>query len=278
MRNVLFVCAGNTCRSPLCEALGNKLLPSFSFSSRALSGFSGDDASEGSKNAAARHSLDLSKHKSKALTLEDIEAADEIICMTNEQRGILSALLGRFSIKKDIAVLGRGIPDPYMGDSEIYENCYNEIKAALISHFFGVSVSEMTKDDIPSIYPIETASFSTPWTKEGFSEFLENENNFGFTLKKDGEVVGYITGSCVLGEAEIYNVAVREDEKRKGFGRLLLLEFLDRTSAENTVLEVRKSNMAAITLYEKLGFKPIGERKNFYLNPREDALIYKKER
>lgn len=278
MRNILFVCSGNTCRSPLCEVLGNKLLPSFSFSSRALSGFSGDSASEGSIDAARRHSLDLSSHRSRVLSVEDIDKADEIICMTESHKAILSNILERLSIKKDVTVLGGGIPDPFMGDSEVYENCYNLIKNAIIFHFFGLEIAPISKEDISYLHLLEVNIFSIPWSEQAFSEFLENENNFGLVAKKNGKIVGYITGSSVLGEAEIYNIAVTLEERGKGIGRLLLLEFEDRLTPKEIVLEVRKSNEGAIRLYEKLGYKTISERKNFYENPREDALMMKKER
>ena len=75
------------------------------------------------------------------------------------------------------------------------------------------------------------------------------------------------------------NVAVHPDHRRKGLGEMLVLALCEALSGENTslALEVRSSNAPAISLYEKLGFVQVGLRRNYYRNPKEDALILRKE-
>ena len=96
----------------------------------------------------------------------------------------------------------------------------------------------------------------------------------------DHRVVGYIGSQSVLGEADIMNVAVSPEFRRRGIAEMLLIT-LQQKLAEQSVycmtLEVRQSNAPAITLYEKLGFGQVGCRRGYYRNPKEDALILRKE-
>jgi ribosomal-protein-alanine N-acetyltransferase len=96
---------------------------------------------------------------------------------------------------------------------------------------------------------------------------------------EDGIVLGYIGSQSVLGESDMMNVAVHPDHRRRGIGEMLV-NALSRDLKERgnvcLTLEVRDSNVPAIALYEKLGFTQVGLRKNYYRNPKEDALILRK--
>ncbi len=137
----------------------------------------------------------------------------------------------------------------------------------------------MTKDDIPYIAELERECFSSPWTEKGLEEELSNENAVFFTAKKDGRLVGYMGMHCVLDECYIANVAVSKTERRQGIGRLLLRYAETKAKERNCSfisLEVRVSNCGAIALYEGEGYEKVGERKNFYSSPTENALIMTK--
>ena len=93
------------------------------------------------------------------------------------------------------------------------------------------------------------------------------------------KVVGYIGSQTVLDESDMMNVAVHPDYRRRGIAEALVLALADELathSSRSLALEVRESNAPAIALYEKLGFVQIGLRKNYYRNPKEDALILRK--
>jgi ribosomal-protein-alanine N-acetyltransferase len=109
---------------------------------------------------------------------------------------------------------------------------------------------------------------------------LSNPLSHWLVAVEDDAVLGYIGSQTVLDESDMMNVAVSPAHRRKGIAEALVLALADalreKGSAKLT-LEVRASNAPAITLYEKLDFKPIGMRKNYYRNPKEDALILQKE-
>ena len=118
---------------------------------------------------------------------------------------------------------------------------------------------------------IEKECFSAPWSEESF----KNAENTRFYLYfEDQKVVGYVGIYSVLDEGYITNIAVLKDYRKKGIATKLLKEL---TKKENNLsfisLEVRASNIAAISLYEKFEFKQEGIRKAFYSNPKEDGLI-----
>ncbi len=121
---------------------------------------------------------------------------------------------------------------------------------------------------------IEKHCFSTPWTKEQI--IASNDSTVFFLAKNEEKCVGYGGMYTVLSEGYVTNIGVLPEHRKKGIGQRLL-EALIEYSKENKLsflsLEVRVSNLAAISLYEKNGFKKIGVRKNFYSNPKEDALI-----
>ena len=118
---------------------------------------------------------------------------------------------------------------------------------------------------------IEKECFSAPWSEESF----KNAENTRFYLYfEDQKVVGYVGIYSVLDEGYITNIAVLKDYRKKGIATKLLKELTEKESNLSFIsLEVRVSNIAAISLYEKFEFKQEGIRKAFYSNPKEDGLI-----
>ena len=134
-----------------------------------------------------------------------------------------------------------------------------------------------------SIMDIQTESGLSPWSFEGYLKAIDKPESIFLTASKtSGEIVGFIIATTTnYGEAEILNLGVRRNHRRKGVGTLLLntavTESFEKRQAEILWLEVRESNLKAIEFYRKNGFQVAGKRKNFYSNPLENALLMKFE-
>lgn len=144
-------------------------------------------------------------------------------------------------------------------------------------------IRRMTPEDVPAVAAIEKECFSMPWSEKSFLDSVDREDTVFLVCVDDcsdcGEIIaGYIGMYISFDEGEITNVAVASSYRKKGCGQKLIetakQEAIVR-NVESILLEVRKSNDPAISLYEKLGFENIGIRKNFYEHPTEDAIIMK---
>lgn len=143
-----------------------------------------------------------------------------------------------------------------------------------------IELLPMTADHVSAIARLESICFSDPWSENSISSELNNPLSLWLAAVEDGIVVGYIGSQTVLGETDMMNVAVHPEHRRCGIAQLLietLVERLKELGSHCLTLEVRASNIPAITLYGKLGFQEVGRRRNYYRNPREDALILRKE-
>ena len=141
-------------------------------------------------------------------------------------------------------------------------------------------IETMKSSHVAQIAQLEKICFSDPWSEKSIASELNNELAFWLTAMEGEQVAGYIGSQTVMDESDMMNVAVHPDFRRKGIAEALvnaLVEALKSKGSRCLTLEVRASNVPAITLYEKLGFSEIGRRKNYYRNPREEALILRKE-
>ena len=142
----------------------------------------------------------------------------------------------------------------------------------------GWSVETLEEEDLEAVVAIEEASFSNPWTRQMFLWELQNVGvSYAYVLRTpEWPVAAFCTIWVVLDEIHINNVAVRPECRGQGAG-LALLRFILRLGgslgARRATLEVRRSNAAALKLYDRLGFRVAGARRNYYSNPVEDALI-----
>ncbi len=135
--------------------------------------------------------------------------------------------------------------------------------------------------DIGRMHAIEKASFPTPWSFDAlFTDVFINGNTLYVVAEYYKEIVGYGGMWLIMDEAHITNIAVKQDLRRLGIANRLLM-FLEeaalRNGAKDMFLEVRTSNLSAIALYEKHGFKNINIRKKYYRNPVEDAYVMRKD-
>ena len=128
---------------------------------------------------------------------------------------------------------------------------------------------EMTVEDLEQVVEIENRLFSDPWTKEGFFTFLTKENTMFFVIEEKEKILAYCSMQTVLDEGDILNVAVSPDRQREGIGYFLVDSMLK-------MAEVREGNGTARRLYERLGFKEDGLRKNYYTDPTENAVLMTK--
>jgi ribosomal-protein-alanine N-acetyltransferase len=142
-----------------------------------------------------------------------------------------------------------------------------------------MEIVEMNEAHVASIAEIEKLCFCDPWSENSIATELTSRLSYWLVAVENGEVVGYVGSQSVLGESDMMNVAVHPDHRRKGIAEALVQALSDGLKQRGNVcltLEVRASNDPAIALYEKLGFAQVGLRRNYYRNPKEDALILRK--
>lgn len=143
-----------------------------------------------------------------------------------------------------------------------------------------INVVPMMPLHLDEMAALEQVCFSMPWSRAALADELQNEFATYFVAEDaDGRVAGYAGMHTIIDEAYITNVAVRPDLRRQGIASTLLrrLESIARMSGVTRItLEVRESNDAARSAYERLGFTPIAVRKGYYVQPAEDAVIYEK--
>ena len=143
-----------------------------------------------------------------------------------------------------------------------------------------IKIIPMSADHVSSVACLEKLCFADPWSENSVASELNNPLSL-WLVALDGEnVVGYIGSQTVMGETDMMNVAVHPEHRRRGIARALievLVVALRERESSCLTLEVRASNEPAIALYSDLGFGEVGRRRNYYRNPKEDALILRKE-
>ena len=131
-----------------------------------------------------------------------------------------------------------------------------------------------------SIAELERMCFPDPWNEQCVASELTNPLSLWLVAMEDDRVVGYIGSQTVIDESDVMNIAVHPDYRQRGIATGLvgaLVSELAKKGSHCLTLEVRASNETAIRLYHALDFHEVGRRKNYYRNPKEDALILRKE-
>jgi [ribosomal protein S18]-alanine N-acetyltransferase len=158
-----------------------------------------------------------------------------------------------------------------------------------------VQIRPATITDIPFLIELERASSTAAhWTEQQYIELFETAENAPARLvlvvaaveissegKSDSQgVCGFLVARHVAAEWELENIVVASHARRKGLGKQLLKAFLEhakRADNDSIFLEVRDSNTAARALYQSAGFQQTGRRKSYYMNPSEDAILYRRD-
>lgn len=282
-KSVLFVCTGNTCRSPMAQGLFAQMLKekginSVRCDSAGISAFDGEAASENSIEAMNGIGIDISSHRSKTVTRDLLDNTDLIVCISRGHYEILRNFVDESKLK----LLGKGVSDPYGMRLSEYIRARDEIKTALDVLFeeFTLEVVEMSESHVSGVAMLEKECFGEcAWSENSLKESLQTDGANFFVALCEGEIAGYVGMNTVLDEGYITNVAVSGKFRRKGIADRLIAR-LDKCMAEKNLsfisLEVRVSNTPAISLYEKNGYKNVGKRKDFYRLPTEDAYIMTK--
>ena len=144
-----------------------------------------------------------------------------------------------------------------------------------------VELRRLELDDLEDVESIESESYPTPWSRSMFDAELRKPSSLALGAYTDNhELVGYAFVSRYVDAWHVMNVAVANAYRRRGIASALLERLFEVTASDQRrgyTLEVRVSNLGAISLYERLGFEARGIRRGYYTDNREDALIMWRE-
>ena len=143
-----------------------------------------------------------------------------------------------------------------------------------------MNITRMNEAHVAQVAALEKLCFSNPWSETSVAFELDNPLSLWLIAEEEGTVLGYVGSQTVLDETDMMNIAVRPECRRRGIAAALIGELVNQLRAHGSHvlrLEVRESNVPAIALYESMGFTQLGLRKNYYRNPKENALILGKE-
>lgn len=143
-----------------------------------------------------------------------------------------------------------------------------------------MTIVSMTSAHVAQIAELEKRCFNDPWSENSIASELNNRLSCWLVALEGDMVIGYVGSQTVLGETDMMNIAVHPDYRNQGVAKNLIQTLMDTLSGQGShslMLEVRQSNEPAKNLYASLGFETVGIRKNYYRNPKENALILRKE-
>ena len=289
---ILFLCTGNTCRSPMAAALFSHMT-GVAAESAGLCAAEGQPAAAHMKALAPAYHVNLDTHRSSPASIEMLQQADAVVCLSSAHAMQLSALL---PIEK-IRILGGGIADPFGGSLEDYRACAEQMQAAMPALIKELRctcrIIPTEESHLPAMAALQLVVFHPPASEERLRErFAVPHAHMLSALPRDSAegldvnsitglglnscaLVGYIAVDEIADEAFIDDVAVFPQFQLQGIGNALLAQA--ETGAilrgcRTIHLEVRQSS-GARALYAARGYKEVGRRKNFYQSPTEDAIL-----
>lgn len=139
-----------------------------------------------------------------------------------------------------------------------------------------LAIRSMKDKDLDGVHRVEQSCFSSPWTRNMFEDELYNLNAHYLIIEIERKIIGYVGFWKIIDEGHITNVAIHHDYRKLGYGKALITALIQKAKELDIIaltLEVRVSNIPAISLYESFGFVTSGCRKKYYQDNNEDALI-----
>jgi ribosomal-protein-alanine N-acetyltransferase len=140
----------------------------------------------------------------------------------------------------------------------------------------GYNTVRFSSEHIREAAELERKYFSEPWSESSMQLLCTDEYPSFAICSEDGKLLAYLSAAKSVDELQIINVAVREELRGQGLGKLLMSaadEFCRENALVSISLEVRESNERAISMYTRCGFFCAGVRKNFYRKPTENAVV-----
>ena len=139
------------------------------------------------------------------------------------------------------------------------------------------TIRDMNLDDVAQVHRLEQQIFTSPWPKEAIeNDILAKNTSISLVVELEEDVIGYFMADIIVNELHITNIAIVPEHRRKKISETILKRILSQSlyaGLDVAYLEVRRSNISAIGLYNKLGFTIVGERKKYYRDNEEDALL-----
>ena len=166
-------------------------------------------------------------------------------------------------------------PEPKAKSRSLEEPQDEENTCGSFAYGTEVRLRPMTMADLDEVMTIERTSYKYPWSAGFFRQELQVACARSILAETEGKLIGYILYWLLPGAIDIHNVAVHVDYRRRGIARRLLQSVVQeakRQSVSRVMLEVRKSNLVAQKLYQKMGFTTTGIRRGYYSDNGEDAL------
>lgn len=284
---VCFVCTGNTCRSPMAEAVlrhfgggrymavsaGLSAVEGESISENAVAALRGSGIKETAENP-------YSSHRARNMTRELAARSDIIVAISASHLLRLTVAFPEFAEK--MRVMPQDIPDPFLGSLATYEKCLRAIVSG-VSDMFALGVCETysvrpgVPEDVPRIFEIVTEAFTDAWTEEMIRSCFEPYTDVWVLESSVHGICGFaVLDRKLAGEAELHNIALSREARGRGLAGLLMDRLIGRArerGVRRIMLEVRESNAPAIALYRSYGFEKVGMRPAYYRSPTENAWL-----
>ena len=140
-------------------------------------------------------------------------------------------------------------------------------------------VRQMQSEDCSQVAAIDKASIQNAWTENDFKDAVNQQQQYYWVALKEHKIVGFVGMLVAADEADITHIAVQKEYRRQHIAFALLQELICQASelgVGTIYLEVRRNNSSAQRFYQAMNFEEVGVRKNYYTNPKEDAIIMKK--